>query len=820
VPEAIASIGHADALHSMGNPYPDPELQKILSRKYKIADIPWDDTDLTPGLTLGIPIDPMELLIAIPNISDKLTQFRWFRADVDLEFRMNATPFHIGAVLVSHIPRVENVGVGLYPLKTLSLTQLSQNHGMVMSASSMNNLTLSIDREAATIFDAIDDVNGYTGALGLVTISLLNPLRLASGGSVNPVNIAVFASFRNPKVSGYGYFPLLNPPVEPHSLDVAGEAQNRAAGSITGPEATSLFSPSVVTGTVDTLASLVKSIAPVAQFAMSMGLSKPPNTSTPVPALLDDFRDLNYGHGVNSATKFALHPGAGLGTPSMNGLKKNKISEFIGKPAFLKSTEIDKTDAVDTSLMRFIVHPSLSAYEDGVFSPTPLAYASQSFKRWRGGMKFRFEFITSQFVTARVRLTHWPSPTMPASIETYAGDAVSTVVDIRGDTVVDFTVPYISPFPYQPCRGYVHANADTGWTSLPNAEENSFITLSLVNAMQQPDFSGTACIYVNVYVSAAEDFVFGGLIDPAVRTPLNTTVPLVKPHSLDIAFSKPFKSLVPSTGTYEAGLILPEQYSGIEELCMKYSRFPLVTDVNITSVIAEYDLRSALPLQVTGDSLTFWAVCYRWNRGGLRYKFAMSSPTLPTVSHISFLTCPLNGSTIDFEMICETAQRKTLEAEIPWDLPTYANSYWAGLNADLIANTLGTDYQIVSMPGGTPATINATWRACSDDYMFGHQLAVPTYAYVPPSEVAINERNQRGPAVDMQRKKDPAPVVREKDQIVSLHSDAPFLGATPGMQLPELDQSFGLPDSVREKLAKYLLLKERGKDKTVTSSSQ
>ncbi len=770
----------------MSNPYADPELQKVLTRKYQIANLTWGDTDVY-GTSLGT-VDPMSALLNIQNIADKLTQFRWLRADVDIEIRINATPFHIGALMVSYIPRTTDEATDpalLWPSKNASLTQKSQNHGMVMSASSMNNMTIAIKREAPIIFDPIDEVGVFAGCLGTLDFSVLNPLVLASGGSASPLNISVFASFSNPKVSGYGYFPILNPPrkVVPHSKDVATEAISRAAGAIIGPEATKLFSPSVVTGPIDTFKSLIESVAPVAQFAMSMGLSKPTNETTVHPVINDEFRDLNYGHGVAQATKFSFHPSAGLGEANMSFLKKNKIKDFIMKPAYLTSRILTKTDPADTPLMLLPIHPSLSNYESGIFSPTPLSYASQVFAYWRGGMKLRFEFITSQFVTARVRITHWPAPTLPSSIEEFAGDAVSAIVDIRGDTPFDFTIPYVSPFPYQPTHGYLHADNSAGYSQLPLQEQNSFVTLSLINSVQQPDFDGNGVIYVNVYVSAAEDFVFGGLVRPVVRTPLATlpmppSHPQVEPHSLDVAFSKGFKPFIPATTSYEAGMVLPEQFTGVEEVCMRPSI--LTTTVGAISVndiqplVSQNDLQSGL-VNYAEDMVSFWAPCFRWNRGAVRYKlvYTTSSVDADRFSNISFnRVVPEDGDQQAAVMWTDHNLRSITEFELPWVLPTFMNSFWDAIAQDRIVNT--SPYNTSLNTTGAAALVGM-YRSLGDDFVFGHQLAMPTFPFVLP--VSSSRASLETP------------------NLTSV--------AKPRNEPARLDQSLALPDDIKERLKEF-----------------
>jgi hypothetical protein len=397
-------------------------------------------------------------------------------------------------------------------------------------------------------------------------------------------------------------------------------------------------------------------------------------------------------------------------------------------------------------------------------------------------MKFRLEFITSQFVTARFRVTHWPSPTLPVSIEDYAGDAVSQIIDVRGDTIMDLTIPYMSPYPYQRCCGYIHANEDTGWTGLPSEDQNSFLTVSLVNMLQQPDFAGTAQIYLNVYVAAASDFVFGSARSPTIRTPLNTTVAVrdkIVPHSLEVAFKGSFPPIVSASGTYEAGLILPEQYTGLEELCMRYSAFGFGSTADVVPLIAQYDLVTGV-LQDGTDHLVFWGKCYRWNRGGLRYKHVLVTTVLGTSDRISYVSLnSTDGGGANAYAPIDHNQRSVIEYEVPWVLGTYANSYWDVLAQDRYVNTAPVDIVFV-YPGSGVRTNLLNWRAAADDYTFGHQLAVPTYAFTPPLPVVPDsEEKARG-------------------RLLLAHT-----------QEPKLDQSFGLPDAVREKLVQYLITKDK-----------
>lgn len=805
-------MGYRDSLDRMANPYEDPQLSKVLSRKYKIADIVWSDTD-TFDTSIG-QLDPFSSLMAIPNVQEKLTQFRWLRADVELEVRVNATPFHIGTLMVSHIPRtvVSESPASLWQLKNRNMSQKSQNNAMVLSASTMNNITYTIHREAPILFDPIDQPGEFAGALGIVDFSVLNPLILANGTSPAPLNIAIFASFVNPRPAGYGYFPLpgRSARIEQHSSLVQ-EEKDRAGGAIIGSEADTLFSPTLIAGALDTITKAIEGAGPAIQFATSMGLSKPPNQTTTTPTISDDFRDLNYTHGVNQAIKLSTHPSASLGTAGFADLRKHKISEVIQRPMYLQGRSITKLDEPGESLMLMPVHPSLSAFTPElsapIYTPTPLAYVSQAFNYWRGSMKFVFEFITSQFVTARFRITHWPSATLPVDLEDYAGDAVSTVVDVRGDTRVEMMIPYLSPFPYQRCRGYLHAESTSGWTGLPAQDRNSFLTLSLVNSLQQPDFAQDAVIYVNVYVAAGEDFVFGQLVSPFIRTTLETPEevrrPRIEQHSLIERFSKPFKPLVPAVGAYEAGLVLPEQYTGVEEVCMKYHRlFIESTETNQIQAVTPL----VTQLADTEDHASFFNRLFRWNRGGVRYKVV---PKDYSATGLYGTFWALAAKSVEpglrqpgksYEAMSDFRNRGVLELEIPWALGTYLNSFWIDtVEMDTDANT--ASLVIEPIRGDDLADPYSkgfiVYRCVADDFVFGTQFATDTS---PATAVLVGVSRANYTTSKDAKRKEP--------QKASLKDEKP--------PAPELDQSLGLPPSVREKLTQYLLAKSA---QTASSSS-
>lgn len=752
-PGVASSVGGDLGLRPFENPYPPAEMEKVLSRKYRIADVQWNDMQAA-GTVLD-EIDLMDLLVNVPNIRDKLSQFRWLAADMQVEVRINSTPFHIGSVVVSHLPRtlVSNYAGSMHALKSQTLAQRLQARASILTASSVNNCEMMIHREASSVFDPVDAADAYVGCMGLLAITVLNPLTLATEGSVNPVTISIFANFVNPRPAGYGYFPINAPEVvQPQGDVITNESKARASSSVLGPEGSSLYPSQVIQG-ADMVTKAMDLGTEIAQFAGGLGFCKPPNQSTLVPAVIDDFRDINYVAGVSQPTKFAGHPAAGLGDSKTSFLKKTRLTEVIGHPGYVYSTTFDKNTPPDQPFVHIPVHPSLSNFSTvagtDLITPTHLAYACQAFRYWRGSMKFMFHFVTSQFVSARVRITFWPSEQLPASIEAYAGDAVSTIVDIRGETWVPFSAKYVAPAMYQPCRGYIHAQTISGWNALPVPELNGFISVSLVNPLQQPDYAGTAAVYMNIFTCAGDDFVLGNMVRPFVRAPV--AVPpegKVKPQSLVEKFSRPFDSFVPSTHAVEKGVVLPEQFTTVEETLMKYTQSTLtpLTNANLYLPLSQALAGNTAINNPYTDALTFWAPLFRWYRGSLRYKLLVQPSTAAQVEANPFARYVMVGlndiaqpgdppeTAYSFQAVCDSNLRSVAEFELPWLFSGPCASWWADEVAiDEEMQKLFYAAAVTKGDGNFDAAF--VYRSVGDDFMFGSILPTPTRV-VTPSMVA------------------------------------------------------------------------------------
>lgn len=186
---------------SIANPYERQDMDKVLKRSYKVAEFDWLTT-LDFAQNIGA-VEFPDALLEIENILDKLAQFKYLRSDVEVEIKINATQFHMGAVNVSYVSHGNG---NLTPVNTPS-KRLSLGTSMVMSISSVNSIKFVIPRTGPLFWDEVhlqDTGNLCHGSIGTIFLDCLTPVRLVGGDTSTNLTITVFASFVNPEVAGYG----------------------------------------------------------------------------------------------------------------------------------------------------------------------------------------------------------------------------------------------------------------------------------------------------------------------------------------------------------------------------------------------------------------------------------------------------------------------------------------------------------------------------------------------------------------------------------------------------------------------------------------
>jgi len=187
-------------IHANADPYPDQGLHEVLSRQYLVSSIPWSGTNARSSrLLVGHYPDD---LFAITSIADKIARFKYFQAGVHIEFRVNATTFHAGRLLIVWCPHIPASGNTVFGQSDIDMQSLSMLNSIELSAMSNQTVSIDIPYVAPSSFVNMTQVAPFQGAIGMFQVYVLNPLRLVGSTTTPVLTLTVYANFIQPKVAG------------------------------------------------------------------------------------------------------------------------------------------------------------------------------------------------------------------------------------------------------------------------------------------------------------------------------------------------------------------------------------------------------------------------------------------------------------------------------------------------------------------------------------------------------------------------------------------------------------------------------------------
>lgn len=238
-----------------------------------------------------------------------------------------------------------------------------------------------------------------------------------------------------------------------------------------------------------------------------MALNKPENMSLSTYIFNIPNRDMPSGKGSDNSVKLSLDPAANLDVKSNfvdPAMVNPTLLSLAMRPSLVATLSFDSSKLQNQLIARLGVDPgAVRVYVSGTsyHINSWLSHITNFFKYWRGGIKYRIHFFCSKFVTARVRIGHNMTGANPPlnDWENFGGDYPSIVVDIKGSTIVDFTIPFIYSMPYVEYTGTIDIDNATG-------PLGSSIDITVINHAASQDVSGDTTIVGTVWAAAAEDF--------------------------------------------------------------------------------------------------------------------------------------------------------------------------------------------------------------------------------------------------------------------------------------------------------------------------
>lgn len=212
-----------------------------------------------------------------------------------------------------------------------------------------------------------------------------------------------------------------------------------------------------IAGTVATVSSIVGSIAG------AFGFDKPTSLQTTDPIKIGYF-DLAHSTGIEQSPVLATTQenqverlGAEVGYTEI----EDSILDIAMRPQVIYSGQLNQSATTTDSLFSIPVHPAYMPSPNPAPSvtnmvmdllPTYSSFVANLFRYWRGSMTYQFHFYASSFHSGRIRIVWTPDPDRTINAASNVQDSISTVVDIRGNTKVGFSVPYLLPQPFARCN--------------------------------------------------------------------------------------------------------------------------------------------------------------------------------------------------------------------------------------------------------------------------------------------------------------------------------------------------------------------------------
>jgi hypothetical protein len=450
------------------DPYKDQTPHELLSREFYLGT-----NTLVNDVISSFDLYPL-LLGKLP--ANVLSLYRYFRYDaIELRAVFTVDPQTYGVVGISWQPFAD--------LSTpLTDSQLSQMNLEYMHVSESSEMVYVLPYEHTQDFFHLGEAS-YINTRAFIWA--MTPLAAVGGGTVT-LDYSLYARFINPHLAGF-------------------VAQSFCGTAKTAAQVMSNFEhPYAKSG-----ASMLKMA-----HDLMCGNSDSNASGTPGTTAGDSFT-IGSEPLIPTAIKQSIYG-------DWNMTRYVRDSPYLGVEdrSYHPKSAMFGTQMADWTIPQIMQVPSLS--QSGVFStltttfshsiyctPSPTsvyadtyaAYLCQLYSFWRGSTKIKLVFTGSSLVTSRIAINvSWN----PGGTPTLLNNSPSRIVTVRGPTEVEFSVPYLYPYPW--C---ITTNVAANVLSAQGGDLNNHfyypqLSLSVVN--QQSPGSTFVTIPYLLFCAAGEDF--------------------------------------------------------------------------------------------------------------------------------------------------------------------------------------------------------------------------------------------------------------------------------------------------------------------------
>jgi hypothetical protein len=527
----------------------------FLARPESLKSIPLNNATVK-GSILGTFNVPNDILPVMKR--DKIVGFKNFRADVNLQVRVNTNPMVCGRIIVGYFtpnqfnransgfltngygmfnsltsmtacPHVEiDLASGeslgfkipyISPLSHWDMTQIDPSDEdlkdypttMIMFVVAYTDISVPSGAASLQLFVGLDNVDlsfptfptrELLGVQNVIAAELISKGMDSSAALQFSKRIP-----RNTRIEQQGFLSSI--------IGVAGKIANVVSPLTDGIP--------IIGGVVSAAGKIAE---PAAQIASAFGFSKELVNCEPSPREIIFNRYAQNVDGVDTSRVFALSHCNTLKNDAaelVTGQDEMSFAYMFGRSEYFQSFYWDsQLNPAGASLVKFLVDPMICDQDFGIVPyiggniqppadiivPTHLAYLSHMHYYWRGSLKYTFKFAKTAFHIGRVRIMWLPGDQDPnydpqVTYDVNSPEAsyfLQQVVDLRDTNEVVFTVPFSSNRPFNTCVGAAFA-ANTH----PDYSSNGTVLVQALTNLSAPS-SVAQKIQCVIEISAGDDF--------------------------------------------------------------------------------------------------------------------------------------------------------------------------------------------------------------------------------------------------------------------------------------------------------------------------
>lgn len=480
----------------------DAELADFFARPIKIQEIEW-----AVGGSFFVSFNPWKDYLENSRVSNRIANFNLLRCKLHLKFVINGNGFMYSRALASYWPFHQwdalTESTALEPQDMVQESQLPHIF-LNPTTSTGGDLVLPFFWPKNNVYIPTSEWEN----LGRVQIRSFSPLKHANDATA-VATISVFAWAEDMQLN---VLTSRDPDtMSPQSGDEVDEA-NRS-GVISKP-ATALSKMADALTTIPSIApfAMATSIATsaIATIARNFGYCRPPVTRDNYPIKPVPVSSLALTNVPDTVQKLTIDDKQELTIdPRISGISGDdplSIKSIASKESYLTQFTWAIGASPGTLIWNARVDPCTFADNGaGKFHFPACCFAALPFKYWTGTMNFRFQIMSSAYHKGRLKISYDPNWVNDEEFNTM----YTRVVDLAAET--DFTISVSNGQDFTLLEHHLPGvDSVTQLYStmryLSKEEGNGVIAVSILNELTTPNSIANNDIFINVFVSMADDF--------------------------------------------------------------------------------------------------------------------------------------------------------------------------------------------------------------------------------------------------------------------------------------------------------------------------